>query len=666
MVNSDLNNKSPESIKVLDIFKNSEYEVPIYQRNYAWGKDEIEQLIKDIYESKFNSDNQSYYLGNLIVNRIETDTYEVIDGQQRLTTLFLLLSYLNLVTKNSLRFEAREKSNRTLNAIRNIKDKEEEEFTSDVLYSNEIVKGYSYIKNYFESGYKEDINSKNKNSSEFKNEFISKLDKIVILRTKVPEKIDLNHYFEIMNTRGEQLLPHEIIKAKIISAIKDSSNEPNSLNTDHILVSLIWDACSQMDKYVQMAFPIELRNYLFGDDWNTLNFNNFDDLRNKYNEYSSSLKKEKKTEKITSKIENELKTLEKILSDYKTNGSIFDDSLNSEYHENEKEENTRFESIISFPNFILQVNEILAISSSEKIDADSSLDDKKFFKLLENHYENKQNAENFIFNLLKYKFYFDNYIVKREYIGDNKVNGNWSLKRLVKVDKSSSKFYYRDTYSSFDSNSNKEETTENKKIKMLESCLRVTYTSPKTMHWVSNLLSSIKCQKKGYISDNDIVNNLENYCRQKVIDANYKNAKGFDIERIVFTYLDYLLWRDGYKEYNFKDFVFQYRNSIEHFFPQHPKNDAKDVDSDNLNNFGNLALLTVSANSKFSNMLPSQKVEERGNIIEQSPKLQIMKDIVVNSRKCWTNNEVKNHGDEMIALLENEMQKFQNEINNPK
>ena len=665
MVNSDLNNKSPESIKVLDIFKNSEYEVPIYQRNYAWGKDEIEQLIKDIYESKFNSDNQSYYLGNLIVNRIETDTYEVIDGQQRLTTLFLLLSYLNLVTKNSLRFEAREKSNRTLNAIRNIKDKEEE-FTSDVLYSNEIVKGYSYIKNYFESGYKEDINSKNKNSSEFKNEFISKLDKIVILRTKVPEKIDLNHYFEIMNTRGEQLLPHEIIKAKIISAIKDSSNEPNSLNTDHILVSLIWDACSQMDKYVQMAFPIELRNYLFGDDWNTLNFNNFDDLRNKYNEYSSSLKKEKKTEKITSKIENELKTLEKILSDYKTNGSIFDDSLNSEYHENEKEENTRFESIISFPNFILQVNEILAISSSEKIDADSSLDDKKFFELLENHYENKQNAENFIFNLLKYKFYFDNYIVKREYIGDNKVNGNWSLKRLVKVDKSSSKFYYRDTYSSFDSNSNKEETTENKKIKMLESCLRVTYTSPKTMHWVSNLLSSIKCQKKGYISDNDIVNSLEDYCRQKVIDANYKNAKGFDIERIVFTYLDYLLWRDGYKEYNFKDFVFQYRNSIEHFFPQHPKNDAKDVDSDNLNNFGNLALLTVSANSKFSNMLPSQKVEERGNIIEQSPKLQIMKDIVVNSGKCWTNNEVKNHGDEMIALLENEMQKFQNEINNPK
>lgn len=656
MTNSDLNNKFPESIKVLEVFNHSEYEVPIYQRNYAWGKEEIEQLIKDIYESKFNSDNQSYYLGNLIVNRIETDTYEVIDGQQRLTTLFLLLSYLNLVTKNALRFEAREKSNRTLDAIRNIEDKSKE-FPFDVLYSTEIVKGYSYIKNYFESGYKEeDSNLKNKDASEFKREFIAKLDKIVILRTRVPEKIDLNHYFEIMNTRGEQLLPHEIIKSKIISKFKDSSNEQNPLNNDHILVSLIWDACSQMDKYVQMAFPIELRNALFGDDWNTLKFNNFDDLREIYGEYRSNLKIKKGSEGSISNSKNKLGSLAEKLADYKATGSIFDDALNSEYLENEKEENTRFESIISFPNFLLQLNEILAISSSENIDVDSSLDDKKFFELLERHYNDKQSAENFIFNLFKYKFYFDNYIVKREYIGENKVNGNWSLQRLVKVDNNSSKFYYRDTYSLSDSD--KQETTENKKIKMLESCLRVTYTSPKTMHWVSNLLSSFKCQNEDKISDKDIVNNLEEYCRQKVKDADYKNAKGFAIERIVFTYLDYLLWRDGYQnKYNFKDFVFQYRNSIEHFFPQHPTNNAKDVDSEHLNNFGNLVLLTVSANSKFSNMLPSQKIEERGDIIEQSPKLQIMKDIVVNSRKCWTNNEVINHGNEMISILDNEIKK---------
>lgn len=656
MTNSDLNNKFPESIKVLEVFNHSEYEVPIYQRNYAWGKEEIEQLIKDIYESKFNSDNQSYYLGNLIVNRIETDTYEVIDGQQRLTTLFLLLSYLNLVTKNALRFEAREKSNRTLDAIRNIEDKSKE-FPFDVLYSTEIVKGYSYIKNYFESGYKEeDSNLKNKDASEFKKEFIAKLDKIVILRTRVPEKIDLNHYFEIMNTRGEQLLPHEIIKSKIISKFKDSSNEQNPLNNDHILVSLIWDACSQIDKYVQMAFPIELRNALFGDDWNTLKFNNFDDLREIYGEYRSNLKIKKGSEGSISNSKNKLGSLAEKLADYKATGSIFDDALNSEYLENEKEENTRFESIISFPNFLLQLNEILAISSSENIDVDSSLDDKKFFELLERHYNDKQSAENFIFNLFKYKFYFDNYIVKREYIGENKVNGNWSLQRLVKVDNNSSKFYYRDTYSLSDSD--KQETTENKKIKMLESCLRVTYTSPKTMHWVSNLLSSFKCQNEDKISDKDIVNNLEEYCRQKVKDADYKNAKGFAIERIVFTYLDYLLWRDGYQnKYNFKDFVFQYRNSIEHFFPQHPTNNAKDVDSEHLNNFGNLVLLTVSANSKFSNMLPSQKIEERGDIIEQSPKLQIMKDIVVNSRKCWTNNEVINHGNEMISILDNEIKK---------
>ena len=364
MTNSGINNKSPESINVKDIFNTSEYEVPIYQRNYAWGKDEIEQLIKDIYECK---DNQSYYLGNLIVNRIETGTYEVIDGQQRLTTLFLLLSYLNLVTKNSLRFEAREKSNRTLDAIRNIKNKDEE-FATDVLYSNEIIKGYSYIKKYFESGYKEEVKDE-LDKVAFKEKFKSKLGDIIILRTRVPEKIDLNHYFEIMNTRGEQLLPHEIIKSKIISAIKDSSTEPNSLNKDHILVSLIWDACSQMDKYVQMAFPIELRNELFGKDWNTLNFNNFDDLRN--TKYISNLKEDKVAKEAISNSENKPGSLEQKLAEYKTSGAIFDNVLNSEYHEKENEENTRFESIISFPNFILQVNKILAISCSKKIDAHS-------------------------------------------------------------------------------------------------------------------------------------------------------------------------------------------------------------------------------------------------------------------------------------------------------
>lgn len=66
-------------IPVSNIFNNINYLVPIYQRNYAWGEIQIEQLIEDIESSIDNSD-KNYFLGNLIVNQRDNNIYEVIDG----------------------------------------------------------------------------------------------------------------------------------------------------------------------------------------------------------------------------------------------------------------------------------------------------------------------------------------------------------------------------------------------------------------------------------------------------------------------------------------------------------------------------------------------------------------------------------------------------------
>ena len=139
----------PEEFSVLDIFRGTEYRVPIYQRNYAWTKDEIEQLLNDINDIDVSSDGK-YYLGSLIVNQLGANYYDVIDGQQRLTTLFLMLSFLNnsSVNKKSLSFEAREKSNKTLYEIDAIKDSEKE-LDKEPWYSDEIIDGYAVIKNYF-------------------------------------------------------------------------------------------------------------------------------------------------------------------------------------------------------------------------------------------------------------------------------------------------------------------------------------------------------------------------------------------------------------------------------------------------------------------------------------------------------------------------------------
>ena len=74
-----------KSIK--EIFDTSnKYIIPLYQRNYAWGKEQIEALIQDIYEA-YKNQSSNYYIGSLVVLRRHNGDYEVIDGQQRLTTL---------------------------------------------------------------------------------------------------------------------------------------------------------------------------------------------------------------------------------------------------------------------------------------------------------------------------------------------------------------------------------------------------------------------------------------------------------------------------------------------------------------------------------------------------------------------------------------------------
>lgn len=67
------------------------YVIPLYQRAFAWEDEEISQLIEDIKD--FTEDN--YYIGSLVVNK-NGNQYEVIDGQQRLTALFLLLKSLKV------------------------------------------------------------------------------------------------------------------------------------------------------------------------------------------------------------------------------------------------------------------------------------------------------------------------------------------------------------------------------------------------------------------------------------------------------------------------------------------------------------------------------------------------------------------------------------------
>lgn len=581
-------------IPVSKIFSDVHYEVPIYQRNYAWDSDQIEQLIEDIRSTK-----NDYFLGNLIVNQKENNVYEVIDGQQRLTTLFLLERYLGIAFANdALRFEARDKANRTLATLPNTNQ------LTDELQPSEIKEGYKIIDDYFEkTGLKAE-----------KEKIIKRLEKVNLIRVQVPAKIDLNHYFEIMNTRGEQLELHEIAKANILAKI--SSPEAKKIASD------IWEYCSNMDSYIQMNYPKDKRDQIFSKDWSSLSEQivDFDSLIGCYQNET---------------VNEEIFTLEEILSGkgLPKNQSVSNDNT----------ENERFESIISFPNFLLQVNEAISKSNA---DDDSSLDDKNFLTNLLNNWADELSAKHFLFMMLKARVLFDKFVLKREYARDYKEIGKWSLQKLEKYrDANGDKPKYIGTFGG-------DEDNRNRQIRTLQSALRITYTSPKTMHWISLVLSS-------YFNDEnaDVLEILENYAQSKVDATGYKDASGFGFERIVFTYLDYLIYRDGYS-YNGQEIIrplssdwqFQFRSSIEHFYPQHPTELSPWADAD-LNCFGNLALITVSGNSTFNNATPVGKASTNPGIIAQSLKLKIMAEMMRQNNNIWDQKLAHIHQNEMFNIL---------------
>lgn len=78
-----------------EAFRECFYIVPDYQREYVWTDKEVHQLLEDINEQIDAGSTREYFIGTVLVSpTAQKNHYEVIDGQQRLTTFFLLLCAL--------------------------------------------------------------------------------------------------------------------------------------------------------------------------------------------------------------------------------------------------------------------------------------------------------------------------------------------------------------------------------------------------------------------------------------------------------------------------------------------------------------------------------------------------------------------------------------------
>ena len=69
--------------------QNATYHIPSYQRGYRWGENEVERLLEDVWEAH-EKKKDDYYLQPIVVRNKGNNEYELIDGQQRLTTIYLI------------------------------------------------------------------------------------------------------------------------------------------------------------------------------------------------------------------------------------------------------------------------------------------------------------------------------------------------------------------------------------------------------------------------------------------------------------------------------------------------------------------------------------------------------------------------------------------------
>ena len=424
------------------------YEIPIYQRNYAWGYDEIATLIQDVYDKfKMNQD-ATYFIGTLVSYKKAENVYEIIDGQQRLTTIRIILGFLySLNNENEilqpilqplnsrLTFRAREKSDEALKNIPS-NTKEHKQKRNSI---TSIDDGYKFAKAKFE-----ELSEKHFEGyavSDFVDFVKFFLNKVHIIHYQVPADIDLNHYFEIMNSRGEQLEKHEIVKAMIIAIFSENSAYRQ-------IVNKIWNACSQMKWYVQNVLNVYKINEvdndadskkkssfaikIFGDDFNSYTASFFEKSE------KSELDKLFKNIVIDDLDENKDKlTLDNIIDDDKI--KLTESSASSDDFEELSQ--PTIQPIIDFPNFLLVVLKITKYQEME--DPNVILDDKELlneFKVYLNDHETKRKrAEKFIINLLKARYFLDNFIVHRNPSDGTDDDNPWSLEKSQRTERRSNK-----------------------------------------------------------------------------------------------------------------------------------------------------------------------------------------------------------------------------------
>lgn len=626
-----------------------EFLIPVYQRPYVWDEIEINKLLEDL-EQNFKNNiekkiNTNYFVGNTYVvksNNPKTENlFEVIDGQQRFTTFWLISFCFKKIGINS----------DLSNYLEIVYDKSQKDIRFDFDIRKEV---YEYLKGLLDGS--SDRRFQDVSNFEFLKNIAagietiegflkSKADEIKLLEfgnyifnnikfifNEAPEKTDLNALFVALGTSGIQLQQSDILKARLLDKISDKN--------ERIKYAKIWEACENMNNYfesnVKISFPYDTskikENYF--SEFNETIFNSKNDNTIFEN-------------KINLTIDEILKIEDEIISNNTT----------------EIVQNSACRSIISFNVLLLHTFRIYRIQNSCTEDVES-LDSKKLLEIIQP--DKIENVEGFFLLLWRVRYLFDKYVVKwRNEEGEEISNENEKLllTSIYESDNDGKKRYSR-------------QNNENSEMQMLQSVLYFTGIFAQ-QYWLTPFISFL-LKPENLNNANLILKELERIDNimlpgdKKVISWKLVNEEialpkieqikttlsktsGTGFSHYWFYKLEYILWKNLDKE-NGKQYRITSKNSIEHVFPQNEEN-KNSLDNlgdgiDWLNAFGNLALLSVGQNSSYSN----QSVVKKRDDFNNKSSYDSLKLAKIYSNDSWNSEQIKLHQEETIKLFENHYQ----------
>ena len=258
--------RKPDLATIRDLFQGHKtYIVPPYQRSYAWDVDRIEGFWKELLIPDNKSEYKLSFSGSIIIKYDEDvdKSYELIDGQQRYITIFILLAVIRDFCQKKIDIEYRQsnnKKNKEYNKIINgIKERMfsqidwdddgtqrlkvgatiDEAFNdivinTDTFYDDKkkialnslrndnekrILRNYKKFSEYLEERLKEKKKSNNMPNYKVVIELLKCLDKIELIQINVTDDVAAYEIFETVNSKNEPLTSSDLIKNYILKAI---------------------------------------------------------------------------------------------------------------------------------------------------------------------------------------------------------------------------------------------------------------------------------------------------------------------------------------------------------------------------------------------------------------------------------------------------------------